>query len=69
MEEVFDEGLTLFAGLNAFPRRATLTEKHLALLDANLAIQADIAAIEAGMDALHQETRADNAGVKAEILK
>ncbi len=26
MPEVFDEGLALFAGLNAFPKRATLTE-------------------------------------------
>ena len=26
MAEVFDEGLALFAGLNAFPKRATLTE-------------------------------------------
>ena len=36
----------------------TLAEEHVALLNANLATKADIARVEAGMDALRQETRA-----------
>ncbi len=36
----------------------TLAEEHVALLNANLATKADIAAIEAGRDAFRQETMA-----------
>ena len=36
----------------------TLAEEHVALLNANLATKADIAAIKAGIDALRQETKA-----------
>ena len=50
----------------------TLAEEHVALLDANLAtktdlarIEARIAQVEAGMDALRQETRAEIAKVEA----
>ena len=45
----------------------TLAEEHVALLNANLATKADIARIEAAMDALRQETRADIAKVEAGI--
>ena len=65
----------------------TLAEEHVALLNANLATKADIAALEAhiaevkagvealrqetkvGMEALRQETRAAIATVKADLLK
>ena len=50
----------------------TLAEEHVALLNANLATKADIAAVkadiakvEAGVDALRQETKADIARVEA----
>ena len=50
----------------------TLAEEHVALLDANLAtktdlarIEARIAQVEAGMDALRQETRAEIMKVEA----
>ena len=36
----------------------TLADEHVALLNANLATKADIARLEAGMDALRQETKA-----------
>ena len=36
----------------------TLAEEHVALLNTNLATKADIARIEAGVDALRQETKA-----------
>ncbi len=52
----------------------TLAEEHVALLNANLATKADIAAIhadiarvEAGVEALRQATRADIAKVEAKI--
>ena len=54
----------------------TLAEEHVALLNANLATKADVAAIhadiarvEAGMEALRQETNAAIAAVKADLLK
>ena len=37
----------------------TLAEEHVALLNANLATKADIAAIKAGIEALRQETKGD----------
>ena len=52
----------------------TLAEEHVALLNANLAtktdiaeIKADIARIEAGIEALRQESKADIARVEAGI--
>ena len=52
----------------------TLAEEHVALLNANLATKADIAAVkadiarvEAGVEALRQETRADIARVEAGV--
>ena len=36
----------------------TLADEHVILLNANLATKADIARVEAGMDALRQETKA-----------
>ncbi|MDE0292552.1 MAG: hypothetical protein OXI93_00035 [Bryobacterales bacterium] len=36
----------------------TLAEEHVALLNANLATKADVAKVEAGIEALRQETRA-----------
>ena len=36
----------------------TLAEEHVALLNANLATKADIAAVKADIDALRQETKA-----------
>ena len=36
----------------------TLAEEHVALLNTNLATKADIARVEAGVDALRQETKA-----------
>ena len=54
----------------------TLAEEHVALLNANLATKADVARIEAGIDALRQETLAAIAkidarieAVKADLLK
>ena len=58
----------------------TLAEEHVALLNANLATKADIAAVKAevealrqetkaGMEALRQETRASIEAVKADLLK
>ena len=61
----------------------TLAEEHVALLNANLATKADIAAIEAdiaavkadvarveaGIETLRQETRAGIETVKADLLK
>ncbi len=44
----------------------TLAEEHVALLNTNLATKADIARIEAGMDALRQETRADIESLRQE---
>ncbi len=37
----------------------TLAEEHVALLNANLATKADIARVEAGVETLRQQTRAD----------
>ena len=45
----------------------TLAEEHIALLNANLATKADIAAVKAEIEALRQETRADIARVEAGI--
>ncbi len=54
----------------------TLAEEHVALLNANLATKADIAAVkadiarvEAGMEALRHETKAAIEAVKAELVK
>ena len=58
----------------------TLAEEHVALLNANLATKADIAAVKAGIDALRQETtasietlrqetRASIEAMKADLLK
>ena len=54
----------------------TLAEEHVALLNANLATKADIAAVkadiakvEAGMEALRQETKAAIESVKADLVK
>ena len=54
----------------------TLAEEHVALLNANLATKADIARVEASVEALRQETKADIAkveerieAVKADLLK
>ncbi len=44
----------------------TLAEEHVALLNTNLATKADIARVEAGMDALRQETRADIEALRQE---
>ena len=44
----------------------TLAEEHVALLNTNLATKADIARIEAGMDALRQETKADIESLRQE---
>ncbi len=44
----------------------TLAEEHVALLNANLATKADIAKVEAGMEALRQETRADIEALRQE---
>ena len=43
----------------------TLADEHVALLTANLATKADVARIEAGMDALRQEAKADVARIEA----
>ncbi len=47
----------------------TLADEHVALLNANLATKADIAKIEAGMDALRQETRAAIETAKSDLMK
>ncbi len=47
----------------------TLAEEHVALLNANLATKADIARVEAGMEALRHETTAAIEAVKAELVK
>ena len=54
----------------------TLAEEHVALLNANLAskadvaaVKADIARVEAGMDALRHETKAAIEAVKADLVK
>ncbi len=44
----------------------TLAEEHVALLNANLATKADIARVEAGMEALRQETRAGMEALRQE---
>jgi len=53
-----------------------LADEQVAMLNANLATKADIAKVEAGMDALRQETRAEIAkldtrieAVKSDLLK
>ena len=46
----------------------TLAEEHVALLNANLATKADIARIEAGMDALRQETTAGMEALRQETM-
>ena len=45
----------------------TLADEQIALLNANLATKADIARIEADIEALRQETKADIAKVEAGI--
>ena len=45
----------------------TLADEHVALLNANLATKADIARIEAGMDALRQEMQTDIAKVETRM--
>ena len=45
----------------------TLAEEHVALLNSNLATKADVARIEADIDALRQATKADIAKVEAGI--
>ena len=47
----------------------TLADEHVALLNANLATKTDIAKIEAGIETLRQETKADVAAVKADVAK
>ena len=47
----------------------TLAEEHVALLNANLATKTDIEAVKAGIETLRQETRAEIATVKADLLK
>ena len=44
----------------------TLAEEHVALLNANLATKADVARVEAGIDALRQETKADIEALRQE---
>ena len=44
----------------------TLADEHVALLTANLATKADVARIEAGMEALRQETKADIEALRQE---
>ena len=46
-----------------------LADEQVHLLNANLATQADVAAIHRGIDALRQETRAGLAEVKSDLLK
>ena len=47
----------------------TLAEEQVALLNGNLATKADIARIEAGIEALRQETRATIESAKSDLLK
>ena len=54
----------------------TLADEQIALLNANLAtkadvakIEAEIAKVEAGVEALRQETKADIAALKADLIK
>ena len=47
----------------------TLAEEHVALLNANLATKADIAKVEAGIEALRHETSAAISTVKADLVK
>ena len=47
----------------------TLADEQIALLNANLATKADLARVEAGIEALRQETKADIAALKAELVK
>ncbi len=46
----------------------TLAEEHVALLNANLATKADIARVEAGMEALRQETTAGMEALRQETM-
>ena len=45
----------------------TLADEHVTLLNANLATKADIARIEAGVEASRQETKADIARIEAGV--
>ena len=47
----------------------TLADEHVALLNANLATKADVAAVEAGVESLRQEMKASMEAVKADLLK
>lgn len=47
----------------------TLAEEHVALINSNLATKADIAAVTADIEALRQETKAEIATLKADLLK
>lgn len=47
----------------------TLADEQIALLNGNLATKADIARVEAGIEALRQETRATIEAVKSDLLK
>ena len=47
----------------------TLAEEHVDLLNSNLATKADIAATNAGIETLRQETKASIEAVKADLLK
>ncbi len=47
----------------------TLAEEHVALLNANLATKTDVVKIEAGVEALRQETKAAIAASKSDLLK
>ena len=47
----------------------TLAEEHVDLLNANLATKADVAKVEASVEALRQETRAAIEAVKVDLLK
>ena len=46
-----------------------LATEHVALLNSNLATKADIENLRHGIETLRQETKADIAGTKAELLK
>ena len=45
----------------------TLADEHVALLNANLATKADVAAVEAGVESLRQEMKADMVRIEAGI--
>ena len=47
----------------------TLAEEHVTLLNSNLATKADVARIEAGIEALRQETRAAIEASKSDLMK